>query len=752
MKTFDFRSEAQLMEAVKQGNPNFSVWSITAIQAGMSLNQTMYTKDALREAVNAGVFNGIQITDRDIQGHMYGPAGGNGIQYNIGVTKNATFDEASGEVRCEAWLQKEAKTTQKIEQFFELAKDDPALRKAVPGFSIRGAAETSIVIDNNAGTAYRNVSKLTRVHTLDVVPNPAAGGRVLDKVAASESEGSSDMDAIKAKLAWLQKTAPTLYSKLNQSDLKESEVDALVMEAMKAQSEEQGKKPESIGSAVSESKTDDAALRAAIAKLAESQDSTSKLIAGFLKTAQRDTRLSQINAKLVESTTLPTATRDKLRSQFTLMLDSGVAVTDEMVESAIQLERTTLAESIDQVIGRGTGFSFSGPIDGGMSEADKLGLALQRMFFIDSPDSANIRVGESEKEDWKGVAPFRSINAAVRMLTGRDPVEMFATGDGSTRFKIPSQVYNHSTGLFESHLTTDVPALIRDAIHKQMLREWSRPELLDWRNLVKVSSVSDLKDNYRLRLGGFGDLPDVAERAAYTDLGNVSEEELNFSITKRGGTVDITLEMILEDDMRQILSMPKRMALADQNTIRAFVEAFLIDNSTIWDSTALFTTGHANKGTAVLSKESLFAGWLAMKSQTETVSTTGEGSTTKKLNYRPKILLVDASLLQDAYEILSPSFGQPNGTPGFTQTLGLTVFELLYQTANTTTWYLMADPKLHDTLEIAFLGGKQEPDLYVQRDNSNGMMFTNDVMTFKIRHFWGGAVTEYRTMYAGIPA
>ena len=51
-----------------------------------------------------------------------------------------------------------------------------------------------------------------------------------------------------------------------------------------------------------------------------------------------------------------------------------------------------------------------------------------------------------------------------------------------------------------------------------------------------------------------------------------------------------------------------------------------------------------------------------------------------------------------------------------------------------------ADPADIPGLEIGFLDGKEEPELFVQDAPNSGSMFSNDKLTYKIRHIYGGAV------------
>lgn len=70
--------------------------------------------------------------------------------------------------------------------------------------------------------------------------------------------------------------------------------------------------------------------------------------------------------------------------------------------------------------------------------------------------------------------------------------------------------------------------------------------------------------------------------------------------------------------------------------------------------------------------------------------------------------------------------------------------------SNTTTqWSMIADPRVIDTLEIGFVGGQINPALFIQDQPLFGSNFTNDVITYKVRHEYGGAVVDYRGFYLG---
>jgi len=69
-----------------------------------------------------------------------------------------------------------------------------------------------------------------------------------------------------------------------------------------------------------------------------------------------------------------------------------------------------------------------------------------------------------------------------------------------------------------------------------------------------------------------------------------------------------------------------------------------------------------------------------------------------------------------------------------------------------TNWYLAADKGDVPLLEIGFLDNKQEPEFFVQDLPNVGSMFSNDMLTYKIRHVYGGGVMDFRGFDASVVA
>jgi hypothetical protein len=83
--------------------------------------------------------------------------------------------------------------------------------------------------------------------------------------------------------------------------------------------------------------------------------------------------------------------------------------------------------------------------------------------------------------------------------------------------------------------------------------------------------------------------------------------------------------------------------------------------------------------------------------------------------------------------------------------VNLTPISVDYWTDANDTW-LAASLDQTPLIEIGFFGGREEPELFVQDAPNQGSLFSNDVITYKIRHIYGGAVLDYRGFQALIVA
>ena len=285
--------------------------------------------------------------------------------------------------------------------------------------------------------------------------------------------------------------------------------------------------------------------------------------------------------------------------------------------------------------------------------------------------------------------------------------------------------------------------VLGDAINRRMVAEYQNQTVYDiWRQLTGTPvPVNDFRTQERTRFGGYGDLPIVTESDPYVALASPTDEKASYAVAKRGGTEDVTLEMITNDDVGAIQRIPQKLVRAAKRTLSKFVLDFLKDNAAIYDGVALFHADHDNLGSAALADTSVAAGRLAIKSQPEKDS--GE-----KIGLGPRYLWVPDDLEETAVNLFRRNTEQDKT---FVQSLTLEVMPVWYWT-DSTDWCLTADPNDVPIVELGFLSGNEEPELFVQDSPTSGSMFSHDKVTYKIRHIYGGTVVDYRGAYKGVVA
>lgn len=294
--------------------------------------------------------------------------------------------------------------------------------------------------------------------------------------------------------------------------------------------------------------------------------------------------------------------------------------------------------------------------------------------------------------------------------------------------------------------------ILGDSITRRMIAEYSQPNLQVWRQLVSsIVAVNDFRTQRIEAMGGYGTLPAVLQGAPYNPLTSPGNEEATYAITKRGGTEDLTIETIANDDIRALQRIPVKLGLAAAQTLYRFVLDIFNANPTLTrDATALFAAGHNNVTTTALSSTALEVTRAKLRKQS------AYGDTADILSLIPKFLLVTPENEALAFELCTSAFAMPSGAPVGAATntpnlhQGMVPLVVDYWSATSTTeWFVLCDPAMAPTIEVGFYNGQEDPALFVQNDPTAGSMFTTDKLTYKIRHIYSGAPIDYRGFQRG---
>lgn len=662
---------------------------VTVLRAGLSRNGNFYTDAALKGAVQ--LCEGVRVFVKSDDVHTKG--GGKDVRNLVGGIYGVSFVAGT------------APDTGRLTGTFKpIDPSDPVVTKmteavkrgmqGLMGLSIDATAYTKR--EQRGGKAVRVAQRFARVDSVDLIVEPGAGGGLdrLTEAAATDSPDSPEsqeqqpsgetmlkqrlFEAIRAK-------SPDRAAKIDLATVTDEEL-LKVYEAVMAGS------PGAVTSA-------GGAAPGGATRVVEAAGGT-EADAPVTRAELEMFRTRQTALASIAACALPAPAKERLSADF----GRRERFTEADVTAAITGEREYLAR-----------FTESGAVNlpglGRISVEDrslKIGEMLDAFF-------------DTGHKHHRDVHSFRECYVEI-------------TGDrrvtGQLRDCDESRM-RESLGRFaESVSSTSFANALGDSITRRMQAVFTGlTDLQAWRRVATWGPVNDFRSQERFRIGGYGNLPAVAQGAPYSALTSPGDEKSTYAVTKRGGTEDVTLEAIKNDDVQALRRIPTELALAAGNTLYEFVFDFYRTNPSIYDAVALYHASHNNLFTAALSASEFAAHRLSMLKQTRAGSS-------KRMGVAPARVLVPFELQETAYNLFVRN---QNLDKTFVQTINPEVIPVAYWTDGND-WVTTADPNVLPALEIGFLDGREDPELFVQDMPSVGSMFSNDKLTYKIRHIYGGNV------------
>ena len=428
-------------------------------------------------------------------------------------------------------------------------------------------------------------------------------------------------------------------------------------------------------------------------------------------------------ATMIAASGLPQVSQERL--------SQAAYTSPAQVQAAIETERGYLARlQQDQVVQigglppRGAGITL------GRDGLERLELALQALIAGTTPPA--------------GVQPLSGLREFYHLISG--DYEM-------------SGVFKGERVSFANVNSSTMANMVANALNKVLAAEFQAyPQW--WLPVVLEQDFSSLQQVKWITLGGVGELPTVAEGAAYTELTWDDKYEAG-TFVKKGGYLGLTIEAIDKDETGRLRAAPRALAQAAWLTLSKAVSAIFTANSgtgpTLTDSVALFNAGHSNLGSTALSLTSWAATRLAMRKQTELHSGERLGGLTA-----PKYILVPPDLEVTALQVLASeadyTYALSNGVAApanvfadggsFDARLAAAAKRVIVVDlwTDTNDWAAVADPRLYPTIGIGYRYGRT-PEIFSVASPTAGLMFTNDTMPVKVRYFFAVGPIDYRGMY-----
>jgi len=458
-----------------------------------------------------------------------------------------------------------------------------------------------------------------------------------------------------------------------------------------------------------------------------------------LRVQESETRA--LLAEKLASSKLPADTQLRVRESFSLSGGHTRVATPAEIDEAIKKEREYLARIVESTEGvRGCGVA----VDIGPSERERYEAAMDGFF---KGHDVKLKNGES-------VPRFRSFVRAAETVIGRgqrmDARDILRHSQGYQPREIrATEAYKR---VKEGLQTSDWAEILGDSVTRQLLDAYQLDDRIRQVKMMAsaIVPINDFRTNRRMRLGGYGLLPTVAERGTYQPLTSPGDEEATYAIAKKGGTEDVSLEMVANDDVGAIKQIPVKLAQAAAETIhQAIFDIPRLNTTNIYDASPLFRT--ANKTASAFGKATMNTARKTMRQQA------AFGDSTKKLGATnlPFIWFGPADL-EEAAEILfnarQKSTAPETSTTAETSTVEPNIhkgvkIEVVDYFSDAADCFVMANPQKMHTLEIGFYQGKEEPELFTQDMPNVGSMFNADKMTWKIRHIWGFSFLDFRGFF-----
>lgn len=271
--------------------------------------------------------------------------------------------------------------------------------------------------------------------------------------------------------------------------------------------------------------------------------------------------------------------------------------------------------------------------------------------------------------------------------------------------------------------TSDFPVLLEEAMHKSLLTAY-REAPDTWSRFCRTGSVSDFRAHNRYRTGSIGNYNVVNENGEYENIALPDGEKSLIQVVDRGAIINMTYQMIVNDDLGAFVGLASDLGRAGRRTIEAAAYAALAENGglgpTMLDGNPLFDASHNNIGTgAALSVASIEADRVLMASQMDV-------SGNDFLDLRPSVLLIPLGLGGQARVINDTQYDPDNTDASQKPNIVRGLFSDIVDTPRLsgTRRYMFANTSEAPVLEVAFLNGQSEPEIVLEEAfNSRGARY-----------------------------
>lgn len=276
-----------------------------------------------------------------------------------------------------------------------------------------------------------------------------------------------------------------------------------------------------------------------------------------------------------------------------------------------------------------------------------------------------------------------------------------------------------------ANTSADLSGIFANVQNKALIKGFNRASPT-WRQWCRKGSLANFQLSKRVQLSDMGQLRETGENGEILDS-KLSDRSENIQLAYYARSVSFTDQMFINDDLRALVDPAERMGRGAASLVSRLVYTHLLANGNMGDGNALFeATYHKNYlsgGSSPLAYTSLGTAVQLFRQQVAPKAPNDTEFPDEPTDIAPRFLLVPPELETTAKNICGVAIARPDGTEfsdissiGFIRSLGITplveprLSHTGYTGYSTTAWYLAGDPEDVDTVEVAFLNNKEEPD------------------------------------------
>lgn len=392
----------------------------------------------------------------------------------------------------------------------------------------------------------------------------------------------------------------------------------------------------------------------------------------------------------------------------------------------------------------------------GLNTKERMAMSLDKLFGMTQEETKDFASYETlngypvfrdhaersrmDVETWNDIPKFKSIREAYIHYTGDYEVSGFFNSDAMrSKMDITSTTFTYA---------------LANTLYRRLILEYRKVDFKEDLLISYKKSAPDFRNQEVVNLGYFDDLDDVnPETADYQEIAAITDERAQYAIGQKGNLLTISRKTVINDDVGLIIRLLARFARAAKRTYAKSIWNHFINNTNCTDGTAWFTSGHSNLSTNALGFANALTAFIALGSMTEKDSGEQIGLLTDEtvgVNLFGNINLVAtlSSIANDEFYYTSDDLS----TKTRNALKGRVKAHTIPLLTDTNDWGMTYTSNLMDIIEVSFLNGRQEPELFVANTPSSEQVFVADKIRYKYRYEFNSHVIDYKSGYKSVVA